>query len=155
MLCVTEQAVHLRGTQNSKHWAASSALRVKWGSGGSDGKASTCDAGDLGLIPGSGRSPGEGNGNPLQYSGLETSPGWRNLVGYSRWDCKELDTIEQLHFLTFLLYLWEIPHLIYWASMYGTPAMCQALLLSAGNSMMNKTDQICPQRADILVGKDR
>ena len=32
----------------------------------SDGKASACHAGDLGLIPGSGRSPGEGNGNPLQ-----------------------------------------------------------------------------------------
>ena len=33
--------------------------------GGSEGKASACNAGDLGLIPGSGRSPGEGNGNPL------------------------------------------------------------------------------------------
>ena len=38
---------------------------------GSDGKESACDAGDLGSIPGSGRSPGEGNGNPLQYSCLE------------------------------------------------------------------------------------
>ena len=37
----------------------------------SDGKESTCNAGDLGSIPGSGRSPGEGNVNPLQYSGLE------------------------------------------------------------------------------------
>ena len=36
-----------------------------------DSKASTCNAGDLGLIPGLGRSPGEGNGNPLQYSCLE------------------------------------------------------------------------------------
>ena len=36
--------------------------------GGSDGKASVYNAGDLGSIPGSGRSPGEGNGNPLQYS---------------------------------------------------------------------------------------
>ena len=34
--------------------------------GGSDGKEYTCDAGDVGSIPGSGRSPGEGNGNPLQ-----------------------------------------------------------------------------------------
>ena len=41
--------------------------------GGSDGKASTCDAGDLGSIPGSGRSHGEGNGNPFQYSFLENS----------------------------------------------------------------------------------
>ena len=41
--------------------------------GSSDGKASDCNAGDLGSIPGSGRSPGEGNGNPLQYSCLENS----------------------------------------------------------------------------------
>ena len=39
--------------------------------GGSDGKKSTCSVGDLDLIPGSGRSPGEGNGYPLQYSCLE------------------------------------------------------------------------------------
>ena len=39
--------------------------------GGSDGKESACNVGDLGLILGSGRSSGEGNGNPLQYSGLE------------------------------------------------------------------------------------
>ena len=39
--------------------------------GGSDGKESACNVGDPGLIPGSGRSPGEGNGNPLQYSCLE------------------------------------------------------------------------------------
>ena len=40
---------------------------------GPDGKASACNAGDLGLIPGLGRSPGEGNGNSLQYSCLEKS----------------------------------------------------------------------------------
>ena len=39
--------------------------------GGSDGKMSACNAGDLGSIPGSGRSRGEGNGNPFQYSCLE------------------------------------------------------------------------------------
>ena len=39
--------------------------------GGSDGKASACNVGDRGLIPGLGRSPGEGNGNLLQYSCLE------------------------------------------------------------------------------------
>ena len=47
-----------------------------WGEdfpGGPDGKASACNAGDLGLIPGLGRSPGEGIGFPLQYSGLENS----------------------------------------------------------------------------------
>ena len=41
--------------------------------GGSDGKASACNAGDTGSIPGLGRSPGEGNGNPLQHSCLENS----------------------------------------------------------------------------------
>ena len=43
----------------------------RWVNGGSDGKASVYNAGDLGSSPGLGRSPGEGNGNPLQYCGLE------------------------------------------------------------------------------------
>jgi len=43
--------------------------------GGSDGKESACNAGDLGLIPGLGRSPGGGHGNPLQYSCLENPHG--------------------------------------------------------------------------------
>ena len=50
---------------------------------GSEGKASACSAGDLGSIPGSGRSPGEGNGNPLQYSCLENPMdrgAWRATV---------------------------------------------------------------------------
>ena len=41
--------------------------------GGSNGKESTCNVGDLGLIPGMVRYPGEGNGYPLQYFGLENS----------------------------------------------------------------------------------
>ena len=51
--------------------------------GGSDGKESACNAGDLGSISGLGRSPGEGNGNPLQYSGLENSMdrrAWQAIV---------------------------------------------------------------------------
>ena len=55
------------------------------------GKESACNAGDLGSIPGLGRSPGEGNGNPHQYSCLENPHGQRSLVGYSTWDCKESD----------------------------------------------------------------
>ena len=46
---------------------------------------------------------GEGNGNPLQYSCLEKSHGWRTLVGYSPWGRKESDTTELLHFLSFML----------------------------------------------------
>ena len=57
---------------------------------GSAGKESTCNEGDLGSIPGLGRSPGEGKGYPLQYSGLE------NSMDYSPWGRKESDTTEQL-----------------------------------------------------------
>ena len=63
---------------------------------GSDGKESACSAGDPGSISGLGRSPGEGNGNPLQYSCLENPHGQRSLVGYSPWGCKESDTTERL-----------------------------------------------------------
>ena len=52
-------------------------------SGGSDGKESACNTGDLSLIPGLGRSPGGGNGNPFQYSCLENSVdrgAWRAAV---------------------------------------------------------------------------
>ena len=64
--------------------------------GDSDGKASAYNTGDPGSIPGEGRSPGEGNGNPLQYSWMG-SHGWWNLVGYNPWGRKESDTTEQLH----------------------------------------------------------
>ena len=50
--------------------------------GGSDGKESACNAGDLGSIPGLGRSPGGGHGNPLQYSCLENPHEQRSPVGY-------------------------------------------------------------------------
>ena len=63
---------------------------------GSDGKESACNAGDMGLIPGSGRSSGGGPGNPLQYSCLENPRGQRSLAGKSPWGPKELDTAEQL-----------------------------------------------------------
>ena len=59
---------------------------------GSDGKKSACNVGDLGLTPGLGRSPGGGNGNPLQYSCLENSMD----RGYSPWDRKESDMTERL-----------------------------------------------------------
>ena len=66
--------------------------------GGSAGKESACNAGDLrcsvGSIPGLGRSSGEGNSYPLQYSGLENPCGQRSLAGYSPWGHKELDTTE-------------------------------------------------------------
>ena len=51
----------------------------------SDSKASACNAGDLDSTPGSGRSPGEGNGNSLQYSCLENPHAQKSLVGYNPW----------------------------------------------------------------------
>ena len=51
--------------------------------GGSDSKVSAYNAGDLGSIPGLGRSSGEGNGNPPQYSCLQKSHEWRSVIGYS------------------------------------------------------------------------
>ena len=61
--------------------------------GGSDGKEPACNAGDLGSIPRSGRSPGEGNGKPFQYSCLE------NSMNQGAWwatvhSCRELDMTE-------------------------------------------------------------
>ena len=57
--------------------------------GGSVGKESACNAGDTGLTPGLGRCPGEGHGNPLEYSCL---PGQRSPEGYGPRGCRvELD----------------------------------------------------------------
>ena len=65
---------------------------------GSDGKESACNVGDLGSIPGSGRSPGEGNGYPLQYPGLENSTNrgaWQATV---HGGLRELDTTERFSY---------------------------------------------------------
>ena len=64
--------------------------------GGSNSKETACNAGDPGSIPGSGRSLGEGNGSPLQYSCMENSMdrgAWQAIV---QWGCKEPDMTEQL-----------------------------------------------------------
>ena len=72
--------------------------------GGLAGKESSCNSGDLGLIPGLGRSPGGGHGKPLQYSCLENPLGQRSLAGYSSWDGKESDTTERLSAHTYILW---------------------------------------------------
>ena len=64
--------------------------------GSSDGKESACNVGDLGSVPGLGRSLGGGHGNPLQYSCLENLHGQRGLMGNSPWGHKESDTTERL-----------------------------------------------------------
>ena len=73
-----------------------------WGfPGGSAGKESTCRVGDLGSIPGLGRSPGDGNGYPLQYSGLETSMNreawWATIHGVANSQTQ----LSHLHFAVF------------------------------------------------------
>ena len=82
--------------ENVKIECAMRSPKFGWGfPSGSDNKECAYNAGDLGSIPGSGRSPGEENGNPLQYSCLGTP---MDRAGYSQWCHKELDTTEQLTF---------------------------------------------------------
>ena len=71
----------------SKNWVKISSLVSK---------ESAWNAGDLCLIPGLGRSPGGGHGNPLQYSYVENPHEQRSLAGYSPWGCNESDMIERL-----------------------------------------------------------
>ena len=71
--------------------------------GGSDGKESACNVGDLGSIPRLERSPAEGNGYPLQYCGLENSMDRGILADYSPWGPKESDKTERLYYIT-----WEL-----------------------------------------------
>ena len=56
--------------------------------------ANAGDTGEAGLTPGLGRSPGDGNGNPLQYSCLEKSHGQKSLGGYGPWGRKASDMTE-------------------------------------------------------------
>ena len=97
----------VKNLQCRRHWFKFWVTKIAWRRdrlptivffglpGGSYGKESTCNVGDLGSIPGLGRSPGEGNGNPLQYSCLEHPHGQRSLVSYSPWGYKESDMTEQ------------------------------------------------------------
>ena len=84
--------------------------------GGSDGKESTCNAAEPGSIPGLGRSPGEGNGNPLQYSYLATSMNrgawWAKVHGVAKSWTKLND--QHFHFdVVGLSGLWKLGHKVY------------------------------------------
>ena len=110
--------------------------------GSSEDKASAYNAGDPGSIPGLGRSPGEGNGNPLQYSCLEKSHGQRSLVGYSLWGRKELDMTERLHFhfhmhtLTMYTVYIKINHQRYLLIRQNTTCSIRAPVPSVTSEMM-------------------
>ena len=123
--------------------------------GDSDSKESTCNVGDLGSIPGLGRFPGGGHGNPLQYSCLENPHGQRSLVGYRQWGCKELDTTErlstaQLCFRT----VWsvEIPHTRRIQEKVTILKEKTPLDLFWGFSAAAKSLQSCPTLCDPLDG---
>ena len=83
------------GLSFKSQWLLCDAMSLKGFPGGSRGKESTCNAGDLGWIPGLGRSPRGGHGKPLQYSCLENPHGQRSLAGYRSW-VTESDTTERL-----------------------------------------------------------
>ena len=90
LLLGREVMTNLDSIQQRHHFANKGpySQSYNFSSSGSDGKASAYNAGDLGSIPGSGRSPGEGNGNPLQYSCLENpmdrGPGRLQSTGSQR-----------------------------------------------------------------------
>ena len=82
------------------------------------GKESAYSARDFGSIPGSGRSPGEGNDNPLQYSCLENPHEQRSLADYSPWGCKESDmtkwlSLSSINLFNFHINIVELPQLQY------------------------------------------
>ena len=84
-----EQRLFTFVSSPSSSWASRVALVVK------SLPADAGDARNLGSIPGLGRSPGEGTGNPFQYSCLENPHGQRSLAGYSPWVRKESETAER------------------------------------------------------------
>ena len=93
---------------------------------GSVGKESTCNAGDLNLIPWLGRSPGEGHGNPLQYSVLENPHGQRSLAGYGPWGCR-------------VRHDWVTKHTHTKTSVSKSEESLEAVLITAAKSL-----QLCP-----------
>ena len=105
--------------------------------GGSDGKASAYNAGDLGLIPGSGRSSGEGNGNPLQYSCLENPMDGRAWQATVRGVAKSQTSLSNftlpyltLPFRTFLLLFICSVILLFQKMFFYTTLFYESFLLS-------------------------
>ena len=79
---------------DSESWGLNKGEGFPGGSAVKNPPANAGDTGDLGLIPGPGRSPGEGNGNSHQYSCLKNPHGQRSLVDYGLWGHRESDMTE-------------------------------------------------------------
>ena len=90
--CIAGRFFTIWATREGQKSQISSFIKIHCRSGGSEVKASAWSAWDLGSIPGLGRSPGEGNGNPLQYSWLENPRDGGAWWGYSPQGHKESDT---------------------------------------------------------------
>ena len=90
--------------------------------GGSEDKACACNVGDLGSIPGLGRSPGEGNGNPLQYSCLENPMdrgAWRATVHRVAKSPTRLSNFTSLIFVLVMLYSFQCTNLSHlWLNLF-------------------------------------
>ena len=114
--------------------------------GGSDGKESACNAGDLSSIPGLGRSPGGGHDNSLQYSCLEKPHGPRSLVGYSPWGCKQSGTTEWLsthphlslakYYVSCIL---KMSHIMRWGFCGSIKKIISRKNLKSGNRILNSS----------------
>ena len=116
---------------------------------GSNVNEPACNAGHPGSIPGSGRSPGEGNGNPLQYSWMENpwmekpGNGWRSLAGYNPRVAKSWTLLSDF---TSLLPQWSIGSVACWFSSHGAQAQ-----LSHG--MWGLSEPGIEPVSPVLVGK--
>ena len=105
--------VFLPGESDMTEWLHFTSLQCVSFPGGSDGEESACNAGDLGLIPGLGRSPGERNGYPLQYSCLQSSKDrgawWTTIPGIAKSQTGLSDFTICGHHVAILTYgLWSI-----------------------------------------------
>ena len=121
--------------------------------GGSEVKASACNAGDLGSIPGSGRSPGEGNGNPLQYSCLENpmdrGAWWATVHGVA----KSRTRLSNLAFSTMGIYWDSCRHFlkkwvtgaIWNSSCMGTVRWKSTAVFARGNCPQHRSTNREPQ----------
>ena len=94
------------------------------------GKESACNAGELDSIPGLGRSPGGGHGNPLQCSCLKNPHGQRNLEGYRPWSHKESDTAKRLSIHTHTHTHTQTFFFFFNVAVHTSPRQVQEIILS-------------------------
>ena len=116
-------------------------------------KNPSANAGDVGLIPGSGRSFGGGHGNPLQYSCMENTCGQRGLVAYCPWDLPGENTEVGCHFLLQVIFPSQgsNPHLLHWQT-DSLPLNHQGSLRKVGDSVL--MEDIRFQQIPLQSGRD-